>query len=308
MKFNRASFFASFHSLIGTLHQSQVDGIEFLLTAIEGDDRWESVPQVSYFFATVQHETAARYQPIKEFRAKEGSSGRANQDRYWLTGYYGRGYVQITWKKNYEKFGIADEPEKALEPETAYEIATKGMLEGLFTGHKLSEFIKDEKRDYHNARRVINGLDKAREIADHAQNFEAILTAAANDSAELEVKAPEVKAPQVTAQEPVPPAALQAPKPTVTPVSAPGTSIVTKIAAAASAAGPVLAATGLKIGGVEFKTGGLIAFAAVLIVGMVVGAWIWNESQKRRSAELQLSMSNLASPDKENIIAAGSKV
>lgn len=119
---------------------------------------------------------------------------------------------------------------------------------------------------------------------------------------------PEPPQPEVETQEPEPPSATQAPKPEVTPVAAPSTSITTKIAAAASAAGPVIAATGLKIGGVEFKTGGLIAIAAVVIVGMIIGAWIYNQSQERAFARQKLSMENLANGNRENVIAAGSKV
>lgn len=114
--------------------------------------------------------------------------------------------------------------------------------------------------------------------------------------------------PEIKTQEPEPPAALQAPKPTVTPVEAPPTSITTKIAATAGAIGPVIAATGLKIGGVEFSTGGIVAIAGVIIVGMVLGAWIWNQSQERRERRQRLSMENLASDTKSNVIAAGSKV
>lgn len=117
----------------------------------------------------------------------------------------------------------------------------------------------------------------------------------------------EVK-PEIKSQEPEPPAAPQADKPKVTPIEAPPTSITTKVAATAGAIGPVIAATGLKIGGVEFKTGGIIAFAAVVIVGMVVAAWIWNQSQERRERRQRLSMENLASDSKGNVIAAGSKV
>lgn len=113
---------------------------------------------------------------------------------------------------------------------------------------------------------------------------------------------------EVASQQPEPPAAPQAPKPEVTPVSPPATSITTKIAAAAGAAGPVIAATGLKIGGVEFSTGGVVALAAVIIVGMIVAAWLWNQSQERAFARQRLSIENLASEGKGNVIAAGSKV
>lgn len=106
-----------------------------------------------------------------------------------------------------------------------------------------------------------------------------------------------------------PPAATQTEnKPEVLPVEAPKGSIMTKIAAAAGAAGPVIGATGLKIGGVEFKTGGLIAFAAVLIAGMILAAWIYNEDRKRAFQRQQMSVNNIADKDRRNVIAAGSKV
>ena len=307
MKFNRKSFFTGYREVFGRLDQEQVEGLEFLLDKLEQDDF--TIPQASYVLATVDHETAHTFQPIKEIRERKDSPRRANQDRYWLSGYYGRGYVQITWKKNYEKFGIEAYPDDALDPEMAYGILSRGMREGLFTGKKLSDYINDQKADYRNARRIVNGLDKADLIADRAQRFRAILSTSVDTAVEhvdtiIEPPKPE----DPTQQEPEPPGAPQAPKPEVTPVSAPATSWTTKIAAGASAVAPVVAATGLKIGGVEFKTGGLVAISAIIIVGMVVAAWLYNESQKRRSQELQLSIANLASPDRENVIAAGSKV
>lgn len=114
--------------------------------------------------------------------------------------------------------------------------------------------------------------------------------------------------PEIKPQEPEPPAALQAPKPTVTPVEAPPTSITTKVAAGVSAIAPVLTAAGIKIGGIELSTAGVIALSAVIIVGMVIGAWIWNQSQERRERRHRLTMENLASETKSNVIAAGSKV
>lgn len=310
--FNRKSFFSGYREKFGSLDQSQVDGLEFLLGAVEQDPKWESIQQISYFLATVAHETARTFQPIKEFRERKDSPRRANQDRYWLTGYMGRGYVQITWKKNYEKFGIADNPDKALEPETAYRIASKGMREGLFTGLSIDDFINDDKTDYVNARKVVNGLDKANEIAKNAKSLEGILSAAAEKDALLSepengiVTGDNGKGEE---QKVEPPAATQTEnKPEVLPVEAPKGSIMTKIAAAAGAAGPVIGATGLKIGGVEFKTGGLIAFAAVLIAGMILAAWIYNEDRKRAFQRQQMSVNNLADKDRRNVIAAGSKV
>lgn|GEM_PF-902282 len=177
MNFSRKPFFDNYRKAFGALNQQQVDGLEFLLGKIENDPEWKLVEEIAYVLATVKHETASTFQPIEEYRARKGSKARANQDRYWEP-YRGRGYLQITWKRNYEKFGIADHPEKALEPETAYRILSEGMRKGTFTGKKLSDFISEEQIDYYEARTIVNGHDKALAIADLAEAFETILRAA----------------------------------------------------------------------------------------------------------------------------------
>lgn len=69
----------------------------------------------------------------------------------------GRGFVQITGRNNYTKFGIQDNPDLAAEPEQAAEIAVIGMKEGMFTGAKLSEYnLPDNQYDFMNARDIIN--------------------------------------------------------------------------------------------------------------------------------------------------------
>jgi hypothetical protein len=51
------------------------------------------------------------------------------QMRYWPSGYYGRGYIQLTWQKNYEAAGkalgidLAGSPALALEPAIAAKVA-----------------------------------------------------------------------------------------------------------------------------------------------------------------------------------------
>ena len=62
-----------------------------------------------------------------------------------------------------------------MEPDTAYRIMSLGMYQGFFTGRKLSDYINDTKKDYVNARRIINGTDRA-QIADYATSFEQVLT------------------------------------------------------------------------------------------------------------------------------------
>ncbi|AHC30464.1 putative hydrolase with a peptidoglycan binding domain [Rhizobium phage vB_RleS_L338C] len=71
-------------------------------------------------------------------------------------------------------------PDKALEPEIAaiilIEGSTKGVsLKGDFTVYSLEDFIAGDKCDYVNARKVINGLDRAGDVAKYALKFEAAL-------------------------------------------------------------------------------------------------------------------------------------
>lgn len=185
MRWSRDKFFRGYRSTFGKLSQEQVNGLDFLLTVFEADARWSDVRHVSYALATIRHETAHTYQPISErgsaaylskywtnknIRRSLGNTEPADAQRY-----KGRGYVQITGRSNYTRFGIADNPEKALEAQTAFEIMTRGMHEGLFTGKKLKDYIDGGKTDYVQARRIINRLDKAKEIAAYAQEFEGIL-------------------------------------------------------------------------------------------------------------------------------------
>lgn len=62
-----------------------------------------------------------------------------------------------------------------MQIEHATNILLLGMKEGWFTGRKLSDYINQSKKDYLNARRIINGMDKASLIAGYAETFEKAL-------------------------------------------------------------------------------------------------------------------------------------
>ncbi len=93
--------------------------------------------------------------------------------------YRGRGLCQTTGRRNYAKFGFEDRPEDAAHVRDAAEIMVKGMRDGLFTGKKFSDYFTSSKEDFVQARRMINSLDKAEEIAKHARTFHAALKGAA---------------------------------------------------------------------------------------------------------------------------------
>ena len=78
---------------------------------------------LAYILSTAIGECDLRL--IKEMKAKEGTALWDLQKRYWLTGYFGRGFMQITWKEVYERFGrilgkdLVNNPDLALNPQIA---------------------------------------------------------------------------------------------------------------------------------------------------------------------------------------------
>ena len=63
----------------------------------------------------------------------------------------------------------------ALQADVAARIMFTGMAEGWFTGKKLGDYMANGKADYVNARRIINGTDRAGQISGYARVFEAAL-------------------------------------------------------------------------------------------------------------------------------------
>jgi len=179
-----AAFFSEVRVEHGPLNTRQVEGLNALLIAMEG---WP-VSWAAYGLATAWHETAATMQPIKEFGGPayfkkmydpKGSNPKlaarlGNKFEGDGARYAGRGYVQLTGRANYAKYGIADTPDDAMKPDVAARILVDGMSKGVFTGKKLADYLPG---DYANARRIINGTDRAAHIANLAIGFEDALTA-----------------------------------------------------------------------------------------------------------------------------------
>lgn len=138
--------------------------------------------QLAYLLATVYWETDGTMKPIRE----GGGSAYLKGKKYFP--YIGRGYVQVTWSRNYKKaaksLGLDEQtfiknPDGLLDPKYAVPICINGMLEGWFTSKRLSDYITLTKSDFEGARFIINGTDKAKEIAAIAQTYDAALLHAA---------------------------------------------------------------------------------------------------------------------------------
>lgn len=139
--------------------------------------------QIAYVLATVEWETARTFKPVREAFWKTEEWRRHNL-RYYP--YYGRGYVQLTWKNNYalyterlrkrfperaDQIDLVKNPDQALSPEFALFILVDGFKTGAFTGKKLTDYVKEHQTDFVGARWCINKQDRAQEIAALAEKF-----------------------------------------------------------------------------------------------------------------------------------------
>jgi hypothetical protein len=167
-----------------SLNDHQRSGLNDLLGFIDSDDLVTDPRHAAYMLATVRHECANTWLPIAEHGKGQGRK-YGSPDPVTGQTYYGRGYVQLTWRDNYAMFtkitgaDLLRNPDLAMRPDIAYRIMSHGMRKGTFTGVSLGTFIYDDHRDYHNARKIINGTDCAERIAGYAVVFEQVLREAA---------------------------------------------------------------------------------------------------------------------------------
>lgn len=178
---NRKAFFDGYRSNLDPdkkLTQQEVNALESFLLMVDSNEKCLSKSQWAYVFATTFHETNATFMPVKEAYWLSEDWRRKNL-RYFP--YYGRGFIQITWKENYAKFSkqleedFVKNPDLVMIPKYAFRILVDGLINGSFTGKKISDYINDSKKDYKGARRCVNGTDKADLVASYALKFENIL-------------------------------------------------------------------------------------------------------------------------------------
>lgn len=135
---------------------------------------WECNFFRSNVFRPVEEIGKGRYRPYGVPYAKTGKA------------YYGRGFVQLTWFVNYKNFttilnrlgydlDLVLHPEHLLDPKVSALVIVIGMRDGKFTGTDLDDHFNANESDWYNARRIINGVDKAVIIKDIAQEIYYII-------------------------------------------------------------------------------------------------------------------------------------
>ena len=149
---------------------SQVQGMEAIL------DEWESqgykdIRWLAYAFATIYHETAQTMRPIKE----KGGEKYLKSKPYYP--YYGRDFCQTTWLDNYKKVkaftgvDVVTNPDLIASLPMAAKVCLYFMANGLYTGKGFKNYFNSSVEDPLNARRIINGIDKAATIKGYYNLF-----------------------------------------------------------------------------------------------------------------------------------------
>lgn len=209
-----AKFYASLKAsdlvFAAKLTSDQFEGIEADLALGAGR---LPLSWMAYCLATDYHETAHTMQPIRERGTGDGSDAdpwddyleRYDQGRLAealgntpaADGdgvlYAGRGKPQVTGYRNYafankrlHELGIltaaedlTETPDLMLRMDVATAALVFGMLEGWYTGKKLNDYLQSPAtpQQFKNARRIINGADRAELIAGIAVAFQAALQA-----------------------------------------------------------------------------------------------------------------------------------
>ncbi len=139
--------------------------------------------QLAYILATATHESNAG-KNMEEFdsgRRYEGRRDLGNTQSGDGSRFKGRGYVQLTGRRNYADWSrrtgmdLVGNPRQVENPAIAARILVEGMKKGTFTGKRLDQYINNQRTDFGGARRIINGTDRAGQIGSLAQKLMATM-------------------------------------------------------------------------------------------------------------------------------------
>lgn len=199
---DRAHFFKQFRSQFYPIKEKEkylIDRYERIFNYWDSQSHLKDLRWLAYIMATTYHETGRKIKAVRECFGKTDAASIACVTRLYRRGrikrnyaridpktgkaYFGRGHVQLTWDYNYKRMGkelgMADKvytnPDLALHPDTSVAIMAEGMIKGLFTGKRLSQYFNKTSTNWGGARRIVNGMDKYKLIGGYGRKFQATL-------------------------------------------------------------------------------------------------------------------------------------
>lgn len=199
MSINREFFFDFSRGQLfgGSLTQKQVEGMTAILDYWEANHAAKDKRWLAYILGTAFHETDRKMQPIREYGSTAYFDKRygpppvgknpglaktlGNTQQGDGSRYCGRGFVQLTGRRNYTDWkqrlniDLVGNPDLCLTLAPSIRILFEGSIKGTFTGRRLDQYFNATTADWKNARRIINRLDKADLIAGYAKNFYAAI-------------------------------------------------------------------------------------------------------------------------------------
>lgn len=187
------------HMLGPTISKSEFAGCNAIISAC-AKAGW-SVGWTAYALGTSYHETGHTMLPIKEkggnayftrmYDIRGNRPKKAKELGNLSPGdgakYCGRGYVQLTGKRNYtiatkalQAMGfdvdLVKNPDLAMDPVIAAVIMVRGMSEGWFTSRDMDDDLPLQGpatlQQFIDSRDIINGRDKDDEIAAYSTDFQ----------------------------------------------------------------------------------------------------------------------------------------
>ncbi|MDW3222805.1 MAG: peptidoglycan-binding protein [Paracoccaceae bacterium] len=180
-----------------SMQQTRANAVKAILSACQSQEV-NDLSHQAYILATAYHETnlgqfmTELWGPTKHQKTYGSRLGNRSDKEGRL--YLGRGFVQITGRHNYGKYGeifkkdFLSDPEQVADPAVAAEILVRGMSEIGFTGKGLlADLGFDGDFDWFRARSLINGdmnhrgddrypgLKKGEGIAKKARKYREII-------------------------------------------------------------------------------------------------------------------------------------
>lgn len=195
---SREKFYQGYRETFGKLSEMQKIGLDYMLDGFDETEYFNLATQYAGMLAQTARETNWTFQPMVEGYYIKANRKKALYNYYtknnpgalrtifpygWNTPqtYEGRGRTQTTHIFNYsairDKLGIdcVENPDLLLDNKTDIKVMLYCYATGLWTGKKLTDYINEEKTDFKNQRRVVNGLDAWEEIQENSIKFYNII-------------------------------------------------------------------------------------------------------------------------------------